>query len=133
MTSGTFTFSSIARLSDYQTSLAETAKKRQAEATPAITNSPSIPTGPVDPRTDQALLWSGLKSAESSKDSSQAFSFSGLGNTPALTTSAGFQAPDIDLAYNFVTMQNAFAYRDAVLSRNPDASSTLGQNLSAQS
>lgn len=109
---GTFTFASIARLSDYRNSFTTPVKPAQQGSNSIPLVSSQIPTGPVDARTEQALKWSGLSSANST-------------NRPT-----SYKAPDLDLAYSFSSIKGILAYRDALVARNSEQSTNPSQDPS---
>ncbi len=109
---GTFTFASIARLSDYRNSFTTPVKQAQPVTSSIPLVSSKIPTGPVDARTEQALKWSGLSSSNSN------------------TSSTSYNAPDLDLAYSFSSIKGILAYRDALVARNSEQTTNPSQDPS---
>lgn len=120
MSMGTLTFGSIARMNDYRSLLALSAKQRQAKPSPISKASSQIPTGKVDARTEQALEWSGLRTKGTKNDSSKPSYLAGLNTFSSEIKTPNYQAPDLELAYSFSSIKKILAYRDSLEARSDE-------------
>jgi len=130
MSIGALTFGSLASLSEYRNKLSSTSKQGQAKTSSIPIISPQFPTGPVDARTDQALEWSGIKSATRKGGTSQSALFAGHDASSRQNSAPSYKAPNLDFTYSLASIKGILSYRAVLLARSSEAASTPGENLS---
>lgn len=132
MSFGTFTYGSIATLTDYRTQLTAARKFRSESVSLETKETKTVSEEtPKADRMAKAMEWAGLGEQNSRSGDADLLLSSAAAAKP-WAYSYSYKEPNLDLAYNFATLQQVFSYRDSVLARYEDKVPSEGDDLPAE-